>query len=110
MYKINTKPKKTPKYVKDTIVILQKDSTFCNENEYLEYLEIGAACCVIACGLSKYPENATTAKYIGDTDGEEQCRASITIAAADNEEGRVKANDSKNMNYLQNSINKNISI
>lgn len=94
MFEFNTNKNLTPKYAKDTVLILQKDYT---TSSYNKYLTVGAVCSIIEGGLSKYPRNAETGKRNGDTDGAEWCHVFVSTPRFDPnfEEGYVRASDLK---------------
>ena len=68
MFEFNTNQNLTPKYAKDTVVILQKDYTTSIYN-YNKYLIVGAVYSIIEGGLSKNPRNAETGERNGDANG-----------------------------------------
>ena len=94
MFEFNTNQNLTPKYTKDTVVILEQDYTLSTGNKYLT---VDAVCSVIECALSKYPVNAKTGKDDGETDGIEWCHVFIATTEYDPyfDEGFVKAKDLK---------------
>lgn len=90
--KVNSNLK--PKYPEDTVAFLQKDYTRLNGNKYFTE---GAVCSIILCGLSQYPQSASTGEDIGSTDNIEWCFVSVAIEKADPDynEDYVKAEDLK---------------
>ena len=94
MFEFNTNKNLTPKYKKDTVVILEQDYSISTGNKSLT---VDAVCSVIECALSKYPVNAETGEDDGETDGIEWCYVFIATPEYDPyfDEGFVKAKDLK---------------
>jgi len=94
IFQLETNTNLTPKFEKGTVVLLQRDYTVANRNEYLV---IGTTCSVIECALSQYPKNSETGQDNGDTDNIEWCHVSISMPVfdPDYEQDFIKAEDLK---------------